>query len=90
MKYKFIDKDKILPLNDYMIINPNSSPYIYANEDYLQKEYERTMKEYKELVVEEKPKYDEETQELYSWYEDGDVITQKFEIIEKTAKNEGI
>lgn len=90
MKYKFTDKEKILPLKDYMIVNPKTSPYIYANEDYLQKEYERTMKEYKELVVEEKPKYDEETQELYSWYEDGEVITQKFKIIEKTAKNEGI
>lgn len=83
MKYKFIDKDKILPFNDYMIPNPKSSPYIYANEDYLHKEYERVMKEYKELVVEEKPEYNEETQELDSWYEDGDVITQKFKVIEK-------
>ena len=90
MKYKFIDKEKILPLKDYMIINPKTSPYIYANEDYLQKEYERTMKEYKELVVEEKPEYDEKTQELYSWYEDGEVITQKFKVIEKTAQNQGM
>ena len=83
MKYKFIDKEKILPLKDYMIINPNSSPYVYANENYLQEEYDRTMAEYKELVVEEKPTYDEETQELYSWYENGEVITQKFKVVEK-------
>lgn len=82
MKYKFIDKEKVLPLKDYMIVNPNSSPYIYANEDYLQKEYERIISEYKELVVEEKPTYDEEIQELYSWYEDGEVITQKFKVID--------
>lgn len=83
MKYKFIDKEKVLPLKDYMIVNPNSSPYIYANEDFLQKEYERIMSEYKELVVEEKPTYDEKTQELYSWYEDGEVITQKYKVIDK-------
>ena len=80
MKYKFIDKDKILPLNTYMIPSSNSSLYVYANEDYLKNEYEKFMKEYKELVVEEQPTYDEETQELYSWYEDGDVITQKFKV----------
>ena len=82
MKYKFIDKDKVLPLNDYLIPNPKSSPYVYANADYLQKEYDRIMSEYKELVVEEKPAYDKETQELYSWFENGEVITQKFEVID--------
>lgn len=82
MKYKFIDKDKIMLFNDYMIPNPKSSPYIYANEDYLQKEYERAIAEYKELVVEEKPTYDEKTQMLESWYENGEVITQKFEVID--------
>lgn len=85
MKYKFIDKDKILPFNDYMIPNPKSSPYVYANEDYLQKEYERVMTEYKELVVEEKPTYDEETQMLESWYENGEIITQKFKVIDKVV-----
>lgn len=85
MKYKFIDKEKILPLKDYMIVNPSSTPYVYANADFLQKEYERAMAEYKELVVEEKPTYDKETQELYSWYEDGETITQKFEVIDKVV-----
>ena len=86
MKYKFIDKDKILLFNDYMVPNPKSSPYIYANEDYLQKEYEKAMAEYKELVVEEKPTYDEETQILESWYENGEVITQKFKVVNKEVK----
>ena len=34
-------------------------------------------------VVEEKPEYNPETQELYSWFENGDIITQKFKIIDK-------
>jgi hypothetical protein len=79
--YKFIDKNKIEPLG--LFARALYYSYRYANEpDFI--------KEYKELVIEEKPEYDEETQELYSWYEDGEVITQKFKIIEKTAKNQGI
>ena len=38
--------------------------------------------EYKELVIEEKPTYNKETQELFSWFEDGEVITKKFEVKE--------
>ena len=37
----------------------------------------------KELVIENIPIYNEETQELFSWFEDGDVITKKFEVIDK-------
>ena len=34
-------------------------------------------------ILGEKPNYDPETQELYSWFEDGEVITKKFEVINK-------
>lgn len=75
-KYKYVNEAKIKPLG--IITKVMLSQYVYANEpDWL--------KEYKELVVEEKPTYDEETQELFSWYEDGEVITQKFKVVEKTA-----
>ena len=55
----------------------SKSNIIYANEE------DEPKVEYKELVIEEKPNYDPETQELYSWFEDGDVITKKFEVIYK-------
>ena len=72
--YKFIDKNKILPLG--LFAKSLYSTYLYANTpDFV--------KEYKKLVIEEKPAYDEETQELYSWFEDGEVITQKFKVIDK-------
>ena len=74
MKYKFIDEDKILPFSGYSTIT--ATGYIYANTNDL-------LKDFKELVVEEKPNYDEKTQELYSWFEDGEVITQKFKVIDK-------
>lgn len=37
----------------------------------------------KMYILGEKPNYDPETQELYSWFEDGEVITKKFEVINK-------
>ena len=74
MKYKFINKDKILKASPLM--EKFEEKYLYANGQ---------KSEFKELVVEEKPSYNEETQELYSWFEDGEVITQKFKVIEKTA-----
>ena len=74
--YLFINFQKIIRINPKRI---NNSSIIYANEEDAPKV------EYKELVVEEKPVYDEKTQELYSWFEDGEVITQKFKVIEKEA-----
>ena len=79
MKYKFINKEKILRVSPLM--EKFEEKYIYANGQ---------KSEFKELVIEEKPSYNEETQELYSWFENGEVITQKFKIIEKTAQNQGI
>ena len=74
MKYKFEDKDKIIPFSGYSTIT--TSGYVYANTVDV-------LKDFKELVIEEKPTYDEETQELYSWFEDGEVITQRFKVIDK-------
>lgn len=85
MKYKFIDEDRILQLSPYMNFETMKAGYIYANEEKIKKEYENMIKEYKELVVEEKPTYNEETQELESWYEDGEVITQKFKVVDKVV-----
>jgi hypothetical protein len=72
MKYKFINKEKILKVSPLM--EKMQELYVYANNK------ENT---FKELVIEEKPTYNEETQELYSWFEDAEVITQKFEVIDK-------
>ena len=83
MKYKFVDKEKILPFSGYYMIT--TTEYVYAND-----KKEEILKDFKELVVEEKPQFDKETQELYSWYEDGEVITQKFKVIEKTPENQGM
>lgn len=74
MKYKFINKEKILKISALM--EKFQEKYIYANGKNT---------DYKELVIEEKPAYDEETQELYSWFEDGEVITQKFKVVNKEA-----
>ena len=72
--YLFINFQKIIRINPKRI---NNSSISYANEE------DEPKVEYKELVVEEKPNYDPEIQELYSWFEDGDVITKKFEVIDK-------
>lgn len=72
MKYRFINKEKILKVSPLM--QKWSENYVYANKQNI---------EFKDLVVEEKPVYNEETQELYSWFENGEVITQKFKVIDK-------
>lgn len=72
MKYRFINKEKILKVSPLM--QKWSENYVYANKQNI---------EFKELIVEEKPTYNEETQELYSWFENGEVITQKFKVIDK-------
>jgi hypothetical protein len=75
MKYKYINKEKILKVSP--IMEKFEEKYIYANGQ---------KSEFKELVIEDKPAYNEETQELYSWFENGDVITQKFKVVERDAK----
>lgn len=72
MKYRFINKEKILKVSPLM--QKWSENYVYANKQNI---------EFKDLVVEEKPTYNEETQELYSWFEDGEVITQRFKVVDK-------
>ena len=72
--YKFIDENKIEPLG--LFARTLYYNYRYANEPNF-------VKGYKELVIEEKPTYDEKTQELYSWFEDGEVITQKFKVLDR-------
>jgi hypothetical protein len=79
--YKFIDENKIEPLG--LFARTLYYSYVYANEPEF-------IKKYKKLVIEEKPKYDEETQELYSWFEDGEVITQKFKVVDKVVNEDGI
>jgi len=74
MKYKFINKDKILKVSPLM--EKFEEKYLYANGQ---------KSEFKELVIEQKPNYNHKTQELYSWFEDGEVITQKFKAVEKIA-----
>ena len=75
MKYRFINKEKILKVSPLM--QKWSENYVYANKQNI---------EFKELIVEEKPVYNEETQELYSWFENGEVITQKFKVVDKEVK----
>ena len=75
MKYKFINKEKILKVSPLM--EKMQELYVYAN---------NKENRFKELVIEKKPTYNEETQELYSWFEDGEVITQKFEVKDKAKK----
>lgn len=75
MKYKFINKEKILMASP--LIEKFDEKYLYAN----------GKSELKELVIEERPTYNLETEELYSWFEDGEVITQKFKVIKKNDKN---
>ena len=74
MKYKFINSQRISKEGNNKF---EKSTIVFANED------DNQVVEYKELVIEEKPTYDEKTQKLYSWFEDGEVITQKFEVIDK-------
>ena len=75
MKYKFLNKKRIFKITPLM--EKWQKGYVYANEE------DNPANQFKELVVEEKPTYDKETQELYSWFENGEVITQKFKVIDK-------
>ena len=77
--YRYITNTKISKVSPRMI--KSKSNIVYANEE------DEPKVEYKELVIEEKPTYDEKTQELYAWFEDGEVITKKFEVVEKEITN---
>ena len=74
MKYKFLSSQRIIKVSP-RLQNSNSS-IIYANPE------DKPKVIFKDLVVENKPECDE-NHEIYSWFEDGDVITQKFKLIEK-------
>lgn len=75
MKYRYINSQKIIKVSPRR--QQTTSAIIYANEE------EEPIIKYKDLVIEEKPSYNEETQELFSWFEDGKAITQKFKVIDK-------
>ena len=75
MKYKFIDENNDKPLKKGFVvldgkIITNPSDEVIAKLDY------------KDMVVEEEPKYDMETQYPKPKYKDGDIITQYWEIKE--------
>lgn len=78
MRYRFINKEKILKVSP--LIEKFHEKYVYAN---------KQNNEFKELLIEEKPTYNPETQELYSWFEDGEVITQKFKVVDKVVSEDG-
>lgn len=74
MKYKFINEHEIKPYKNGFIILDNK---IYTNP----KEETLLKAGYKELVIEDEPEYDMETQYVEPKYIDGDdVITQSWEI----------
>lgn len=80
MKYKFMNSQKIIKVLPRR--QQENSAIIYANEE------DKPIVKFKDLVIEEKPTYDEKTQKLYSWFEDGEVITQKFKVIDKEVQDE--
>ena len=75
MKYKFIDEHTIKPYKKGFVVLDNK---IYTNptDEIIAKAG------YKELVVQEEPEYDAETQYITPKYTDGDVITQYWEVKE--------
>lgn len=77
MKYIYVNRTTVLPFTKRMEMMQKQRNAISLNEE------SSPVIEPKELVIEEKPNYDPETQELYSWFEDGKVITKKFEVIDK-------
>lgn len=81
MKYIYVNRTTVLPFTKRMEMMQKQRNAMCLNEESTQ------VIEPKELVVEEKPTYNEETQELYSWFEDGELITKKFEVVEKEITN---
>ena len=72
MLAKYIDTKRIERYKGYVIIDGIT----YANNEDKAKEVG-----YKDLVVDEQPTYDEQTEWLDYTYEDGEVITQKWVVM---------
>lgn len=83
MKYIYKNENEIIKISDrlYQYKMKNSS-IIYADEK------DKPINTYKDLVIEEKPNYNPETQELISYFEDGKVIRKKYRIVEKELQHE--
>lgn len=81
MLAKYINKKKIERYKGYVIIDGIT----YANNEEKAREVG-----YKDLVIEEQPTYDTETEYLDYFYQDGDVITQMWEVkpIEEETEEE--
>ena len=79
MKFKFIDEHTIKPYKKGFVVLENK---IYTNptEEVVEKAG------YKELIIQEEPEYDMNTQYLVPVYSDGDVITQSWEIKEMESE----
>lgn len=77
MKYIYVNRTTVLPFTKRMEMMQKQRNSMWLNEE------STPVIKPKELVIENIPIYDEKTQELYSWFEDGDVITKKFEVIDK-------
>lgn len=76
MKYKFINENEVKPYKNGFIILDNK---IYTNP----KEETLLKAGFKEMVIEDEPEYNPETQYIVPKYIDGDdVITQSWEIKE--------
>jgi len=80
MKYIFKNQNEIIKISDrlYQYKLKNSS-ILYANEE------DKPMTIYKDLIIEEEPDYNPDTQELLVYFEDGDVIRKKYRIISREA-----
>ena len=73
-KYVFVNKNKIIKVSQRMLNSKSTATY--ADKDYA------PISDYKELVIDEKPDFDEATETLLSWFENSDdVITQRFKVI---------
>ena len=77
MKYIYVNRTTVLPFTKRMEMMQKQRNAMCVNEE------STPVIKPKELVIENTPTYNEKTQELYSWFEDGDVITKKFEVIDK-------
>ena len=71
MLAKYINNKQIERYKGYVIIDGIT----YANNEEKAREVG-----YKDLVVDEQPTYDEQTEWLDNYYVDGEVITQKWEV----------
>ena len=80
MKYIFKNQNEIIKISDRLYqYKLKNSPILYANEE------DKPMTIYKDLIIEEEPDYNPDKQELIAYFEDGDVITKKYRIINKEA-----